>query len=79
MKSKEEILETMSDAMPWVLNKTILPYIKEAMDIYATEAIKADRERIAKRATIAVRVNVNGQHHPVINIESILNLPIELP
>lgn len=45
MKTKDEILDNMEDVMPWLLNKTILPYIKEAMDIYATEAIKADRKK----------------------------------
>lgn len=79
MKTAEQILiqyageDTFEDGV--FINPEM---VISAMKQYATEAIKADRERVAKAATIALRVNINGQGHPVVNKESILNLPIEL-
>jgi hypothetical protein len=34
---KDEIINQMCEEMPFELNKSIIPYIKEAMDIYAKE------------------------------------------
>lgn len=39
-KSKDDILKELTDIMPFKLNKRIIPYIKEAMDIYANQTPK---------------------------------------
>lgn len=86
MKKREEILLAMSEAMPYSTPMHLLPYIREAMDIYATEAIKADRERVAENAKTMEAVKftiIDGKlsryTEKSVNKESILNLPIELP
>lgn len=35
--SKEEIISELMEEMPYRLNEKLLPYIKEAMDLYAKE------------------------------------------
>ena len=42
MKTRDEILKAMIDEMPYELvnKENILPYIKEAMQIYAQEQVK---------------------------------------
>lgn len=58
-------------------------YSEEVAKRYATEAIKADRERVAENAkTKYVRYDdpkANFHGEDVVDKESILNLPIELP
>lgn len=89
MKKREEILKSMEEEMPYPLPKLIKPYIREAMEAYATEAIKADRERVAEKAKIAFHCGTTKVTHSIshyqsgadniqIDKESILNLPIEL-
>lgn len=52
--------------------------LQEDIEEYATEAIKADRERVAQAAKVKTIATPVGDYHE-IDKESILNLPIELP
>jgi len=57
MTRLEQVLTNMQHEMPWQLNPNTLPYIKEAMEIYARECAKASLEKAAS----AAKVTINGQ------------------
>lgn len=43
--TKEQILEKMIEEMPFTLPTACIPYIKEAMDIYAQQEVAKEREK----------------------------------
>lgn len=46
--TKEQILEKMVDEMPFTLPTACIPYIKEAMAIYAQQEVSKEREKAKK-------------------------------
>lgn len=43
-RTKDEIIDSMVDSMPFELNVKIRPYIKEAMDIYLNQELSKLRQ-----------------------------------
>lgn len=48
MKTAQNIVDLMTDEMPFKLNPDIVPYIIEAMKLYANEKL----DEVSKKATI---------------------------
>lgn len=88
MKTAEEILnqhQANGEYPSYYHESNVL----EAMEEYASEAIKADREKVAKEAKVRIKDSSKLSQYQFesrlfdkdnyeINPESILNLPIEL-
>lgn len=91
MKNKEEIYRKLRSLILFLEvhpenednseMRDILSSVKEIpllIHEYATEAIKADREKVADRAKVRIVPTPVGDYTEV-DKSSILNLPIELP
>lgn len=96
MKTIEEIKESVCqerfrcnlwEALPQMDTFDIFDFTNDVAEEYATEAIKADRERVAENAKTTIapnpRYDKKNKSIPgvitVVDKQSILNLPIELP
>jgi hypothetical protein len=73
MLGKEDILNKMADEMPYYLHLCYLPYIKEAMEIYATQDkwISAkelpDAKEVGKKVLLFREMN-EGQREMAITV-----------